>query len=211
MNTYEVRCLKVGFLATNCYILKNRVSGDAAVIDPGADGMYIKSVLRETDARLRLILLTYGHFDHILGLGELRRDGVITAIHEKDAKGLTERDLFSAMLEHDPRPFKAADFLFTDDGDYSLAGFDFYMFNTPGHTPGSVCYIFDDLLFTGDTLFCGGIGRTDFAGGSDADMQRSLERLAKMPGDYALYPGHEESGTLSDERRFNPYLTRFRK
>lgn len=211
MNSYIIRTIKVGFLATNCYILKNPKNGDAVVIDPGADGILIKSTLREMNARLKLILLTHGHFDHILGLGELRRDGIITAIHGKDASHLTQRDMFSAMLEYDPRPFPPADFFFTDDGDYSLVGFDFTVLNTPGHTPGSCCFIFDDLMFTGDTLFCGGIGRTDFTGGSDEDMQSSLARLSKIPGDYAIYPGHDESSVLSDEKLFNPYLRRFRR
>ena len=211
MAHYELKTLKVGFLATNCYILKNRDTGAAVVIDPGADGTYIKSELREMDARLRLILLTHGHFDHILGLNELRRDGVVTAIHEKDAKGLTERDMFSSMLEHDPRPFAPAEVLFTDDKYYSLGGFDFYVMNTPGHTPGSVCYIFDDLMFTGDTLFSGGIGRTDFSGGSDIDMDKSLQRLVNLPGDFAIYPGHDESSVLSDEKKYNPYLVKFKK
>lgn len=211
MTDFELRTLKVGFLATNCYILRKRDNGATVVIDPGADGTYIKSVLREMDARLKLILLTHGHFDHILGLAELRREGVVTAIHEKDAKNLTERDMFSSMLENDPRPFAPAEILFTEDKNYSISGFDFYVMNTPGHTPGSVCYVFDDLMFTGDTLFCGGIGRTDFSGGSDADMDKSLERLVKLPGDFAIYPGHDESGVLSDEKKYNPYLAKYKK
>ena len=85
------------------------------------------------------------------------------------------------------------------------------MLNTPGHTPGSSCFIFDDLMFTGDTLFNGGIGRTDFAGGSDEDMQNSLNRLSKLPGDYAVYPGHDENSVLSDEKLYNPYLRKFRR
>lgn len=211
MNSYILKTIKVGFLATNCYILKNPKNGNAVVIDPGADGIHIKSILREMDARLRLILLTHGHFDHILGLAELRRDGIITAIHKKDAKHLTEKDLFSAMLDYDPRPFAPADFLFTDEGDYNLAGFDFTVLNTPGHTPGSCCFIFDDLMFTGDTLFRGGIGRTDFTGGSVEDMQSTLARLSKLPGDFAVYPGHDESSSLSDEKLYNPYLRKFKR
>ena len=211
MSNYHIKKLKVGFLKTNCYILHDIETGNAAVIDPGDNGVCIKSVLRDMGAKCTLILLTHGHFDHILGLGDLRRENTIVAIHKKDAGSLTARDLFSPMLEHDPRPFDPADFLFDNEDTYSIGGFEFYVMNTPGHTKGSVCYIFDDLMFCGDTLFRGGIGRTDFTGGSDDDMEKSLERLYKLPGDYALYPGHDDNSVLSDERKFNPYMEKFRR
>ncbi|OGO90713.1 MAG: hypothetical protein A2Y17_03130 [Clostridiales bacterium GWF2_38_85] len=210
MINYKLKTLKVGFLKTNCYIFQDNDTGNAMVIDPGDNGIYIKSILRDMDARCRLILLTHGHFDHILALGDIRRDNTIVAIHKKDADSLTARDLFSPMLDHDPRPFAPADFLFDADGVYNLAGFEFNVMNTPGHTPGSVCYIFDDLMFSGDTLFNGGVGRTDFKGGSDDDMKRSLERLYRLPGDFALYPGHDESSVLSDEKKYNLYFEQFR-
>lgn len=113
------------------------------------------------------------------------------------------------MVPHDPRPMRPAEFLFERDGKYKVDPFEFYVIHTPGHTAGSVCYIFEDCLFTGDTLFRGSIGTTMF-GGSDAEMHETLEALYRYPGDYGIYPGHGESTSLSDEKRDNPFFEPFR-
>ncbi|MBO4452311.1 MAG: MBL fold metallo-hydrolase [Clostridia bacterium] len=200
-----VKRVPVGALSTNCYIIKKPDSRDAAVIDPGGDLTVIQDALHRIDGVCRLILLTHGHFDHILAVGDLRGINVPVGIHERDAHMLTERDMFSAVIPYDPRPFEPAEVLFRKEGEYSVAGFDFYVVPTPGHTPGSVCYIFDGNMFTGDTLFKNSIGRTDL-GGNEDELQRSLRALRDMPGDYDVFPGHDEVTTLSDEKRRNPYL-----
>ncbi|MBR0231844.1 MAG: MBL fold metallo-hydrolase [Clostridia bacterium] len=206
MKDMILRRIPVGTLGTNCYVLKNPGSRDAIVIDPGADLTLIQDALHRMDAVCRLILLTHGHFDHILAVGDLRAPNrAPVCIHEADAHMLTERDMFSAVIPNDPRPFEPAEFLFKKEGSYTAAGFEFYVMPTPGHTPGSVCYIFDGLMFTGDTLFKNSIGRTDL-GGDEALLRRSLRALKNLPGDYDVYPGHDEPTTLSDERRNNPYL-----
>ncbi|MBO4278034.1 MAG: MBL fold metallo-hydrolase [Clostridia bacterium] len=206
MKDMILRRIPVGTLGTNCYVLKNPGTRDAIVIDPGADLTLIQDALFRMDAVCRLILLTHGHFDHILAVGDLRAPNhVPVCIHEADAHMLTERDMFSAVIPYDPRPFDPAEFLFSKEGSYTAAGFEFYVMPTPGHTPGSVCYIFDGLMFTGDTLFKNSIGRTDL-GGDEALLMRSLKALKNLPGDYDVYPGHDEPTTLSDERRNNPYL-----
>lgn len=206
MKDMILRRIPVGTLGTNCYVLKNPGSRDAIVIDPGADLTLIQDALHRMDAVCRLILLTHGHFDHILAVGDLRAPNhAPVCIHEADAHLLTERDMFSALIPSDPRPFDPAEFVFTKEGAYTAAGFEFYVMPTPGHTPGSVCYIFDGLMFTGDTLFRNSIGRTDL-GGDEEQLRRSLKALKNLPGDYDVYPGHDEPTTLSDERRNNPYL-----
>ena len=205
---YNVKCLTVGALNTNCYILKDDGSHAAVVIDPGADAILIKSELLNMDAYPSVILLTHGHFDHILALDELRTEKSTVCIHEKDAGLLQQSDLIPPnVLGYNPWPFKKADILFGDrDRHISIGEFKFEVIHTPGHTEGSVCYLFDDLLFTGDTLFHGGKGRTDFSGGDSEKMKKSLELLYNMPGDYAIYPGHDKASTLSEERLHNPYL-----
>lgn len=206
MRSYTVTTEKVGLMKANCYIIKSRESDNAVVVDPGGDEMHIKSVLRDMDAKCVLILLTHGHFDHILGVGGLRSTGCKVAIHSADAHYLTERDCFSSMIPYDPRPFEPADFVYESDGIYHAGEFEFSVIHTPGHTPGSVCFAFEDCLFTGDTLFKNAIGRTDFSDGSPDDMRASLAKLYRMPGDFVVYPGHDERSLLSDERDRNPFF-----
>ena len=142
MIDYIVTRLVVGGLDTNCYILKHRQSRAAAVIDPGGDLLVIKNALFEQEASLRLILLTHGHIDHILALEDLRTPNTIVCIHKNDAHMLVERDLFTSMVPHDPRPMRPAEFLFERDGKYKVDPFEFYVIHTPGHTAGSVCLYF---------------------------------------------------------------------
>ncbi len=130
------------------------------------------------------------------------------AFHRFDAHYLTEQDTFTSVLPYDPRPFAPADYLFDKEGRYNINGFEFTLLHTPGHTEGSVCYIFGDNMFTGDTLFKGTIGRTDFYGGNVRDMMNSLKRLKRYPGEFKVYPGHGDSTQLSYERQLNPYMQR---
>lgn len=162
------------------------------------------------NAKCRLILLTHGHFDHILAVGDLRSERAPVCIHREDAHYLTERDMFSPLIPYDPRPFDPADYVFDKEGSYTVAGFTFYVIPSPGHTKGGVCYLFEDNLFTGDTLFNGSIGTLDF-GGDESDMRASLKMLCNLPGDYTVYPGHNGKTTLSDEIATNPFLREFRR
>ncbi len=205
MKDMIVKRVPVGTLNTNCYIVKSPDSRDAIVIDPGSDLTVIQDALHRADAVCRLILLTHGHFDHILAVGDLRNVNIPVGIHKNDAHMLTERDMFSALIPYDPRPFEPAEYIFDKEGEYSVAGFDFYVIPTPGHTAGSVCYVFDGMMFTGDTLFRNSIGRTDL-GGDEGALLRSLKALKNLPGDYEIFPGHDRPSTLSEERRNNPYL-----
>ena len=190
----------------NCYLLVDEKTGESAIVDPAYYSEKIAESFKEAGmGKLKYILLTHGHFDHILAVGDLRGIKVPVAIHEADAHMLTERDMFSAIIPYDPRPFEPAEFTFSKEGQYSVAGFDFYVIPTPGHTKGSVCYVFDGMMFTGDTLFKNSIGRTDLGGDEEA-MMRSLRALRNLPGDYDIYPGHDSPTTLDDERRYNTYL-----
>ncbi|MBE6579282.1 MAG: MBL fold metallo-hydrolase [Ruminococcaceae bacterium] len=210
MSGYEIGRVAVGDLSTNCYVVKNKETGDACVIDPGDNLTLIQDLLHRMDTQCRLILLTHGHFDHILAVGDLRSERAPVCIHKSDAHMLTQRDMFSTLIPYDPRPFEAADYVFDKEGSYTVAGFTFYVIPSPGHTKGSVCYLFDDNLFTGDTLFKGGIGTLNF-GGDAGDMRSTLRMLCNLPGDYAVYPGHDERTTLSDEIAHNPFLQEFKR
>ena len=170
-----IKCLPVGHLMTNCYIVTDETTLECAVIDPRDESNTILYYLEDNHLTCRAILLTHGHYDHT---------GAVYAVHEETGT------------------------IFYKEGDEVKVGsLTFRVMETPGHTPGGVTLICGDALFTGDTLFAGSCGRTDFAGGSMEVELQSLAKIAALPGDYEVYPGHMDCSTLETERRFNPYLT----
>lgn len=209
MTGFDLYRVKVSPLDTNCYILKQKKTRNALVIDPGADYPKIKEKLDQLKATCRVILLTHGHFDHFFATDDLRNKLTKVAIYKDDEHNLYEKDVFATMVEYDPRPLYRADVVFDHEGRYSIDEFEFNVIHTPGHTKGSCVYVFEDCMFTGDTLFRGGAGTTLF-GGDEDELFRSLKRLYDYPGDYAVYPGHDSPTTLSDERASNPYMKRFK-
>lgn len=194
--------------AANCYILKDEKSGDALVVDPGAYSNRLEALLRQEGiTELRYILLTHGHFDHITGVGELQKNfaGKVV-IHKADESclwdGMQSLASYFGEIQHRDK----ADVLVCEGDELSFGDEKIRVMHTPGHTKGGVCYIIGDMLFSGDTLFKGSIGRTDFPSSDEGEMLDSLRRLAGLEGDYRVLPGHEEETTLSRERRFNPLL-----
>lgn len=200
----NIEAISVGMIDTNCYLLWDESAGNAAaIIDPGGDADRILQRIRERSLQPRMILLTHGHFDHVLAVPALLAayPGLSVHITEEDYPlAVTGGEFHYPMGEVDSVSFY-------DEGDTLLLGsLRIEVLRTPGHTPGGVVLRVADVLFTGDTLFAGSCGRTDFENGSAADLQRSLKRLADLDGDYTVYPGHMQSTTLAQERNCNPYF-----
>lgn len=190
-----ITTLPLGMLQTNCYILAE--NDRCLVIDPGDEAEKVLAFLDRQGLTLEAILLTHGHFDHV---------GAV-----KNLAAATDCRVF--LCQEDlalPGAMTAGPLFYTDfykEGDrLTLAGMTFEVLHTPGHTPGSVCLRFGEHLFSGDTLFAGSCGRTDFPGSSPAAMGRSLSRLAQLDEGLKVYPGHGESTTIGEEKRYNPYL-----
>ena len=205
----SVTRFEVGFLPTNCYAVKDLDSGDCFVVDPGFYDENLAKALQGAGVEtLRYILLTHGHYDHILGVRSLKdRFGGEVVIFESEAQFLAD-DSLSLM-----KPFcgllpkiRTADRLVRDGDSLPFGDGEIRVLHTPGHTSGSVCYLLGDLLFTGDTLFCESIGRTDLPTGDWRTLMRSVRRLAALDGDFKVLPGHMETSTLDSERKNNPYL-----
>ncbi len=192
----NIHTLTLGSFQTNCYILEE--NGRCAIIDPGYEPEKILAFLQETALRPEAVLLTHGHFDHV---------GAVEALLKA-----TGCDLYMHRADHSqPAIYKILYPLtgrlsptFVEEGDAVPMGLQ--VIETPGHTPGSVCYLAPGVIFTGDTLFCGSCGRTDLPGGNGRILKESLKRLAALEENFTLYPGHGESTDLAGEKRYNPYL-----
>ena len=197
----EIKVLPVGELSTNCYILEDTASKLAAVIDPGDEAGRILDQVKRDGVQVKYILLTHGHYDHTCAVPELHEalpDAEIY-IHQADSLGAGGR-LFPLASQIDT-------LLLYDEGDtLTLGELTIHVMNTPGHSLGSVVLRVNDVLFTGDTLFAGSMGRTDFPGGSTKKIMKSLKRLAELEGNFAVLPGHMETSNLETERQRNPYM-----
>lgn len=198
----KVKTIEVGTLDTNCYIVSD--GGDAVVIDPGADAERILKYIKRERLAVRYIMLTHGHFDHILAAPELKRaTSAAIVISPADADCLMSplRSLSTQLVE--PQECIEPDIIASDGSMFVCGRLIFRYMHTPGHTVGSSCIICGDTIFTGDTLFQGDCGRTDLPGGSYADILDSLRRISSLPGNYIIYPGHGNKTDLTREEEYN--------
>ena len=195
----NIKTIPVGQLETNCHVVVNEETLACVVIDPGDESNAIMDYIESNHLRCEAIMLTHGHFDHVGAVNEiLEQTGCALYINPRDEGYEVGK---SGMKFKMPEGGK-----YYDDGDIIVeAGLEFKVLATPGHTPGSVCLICGDALFTGDTLFRGSCGRTDLPGGSMREEMRSLKKICQLEGDYEVYPGHMDSSSLERERRFNHY------
>lgn len=205
---YQVLQIPAQGFASNCWLIYDPSSAEAAVIDPSASCEEILSSLRQRSLSLRWILLTHGHFDHIFSLDTLRgATGAPAALHAADAAALADPIAnVSALFLHENHLYRPAERLLGEGETIPLGQGALRVLHTPGHSPGSVCYEADGLLFTGDTLFDMGVGRTDLPGGDDVQLRRSLARLHRLPDELRIFPGHGGTSSLLEQKQFNVYL-----
>lgn len=196
----NIERIVVGPVSTNCYIVYDE-SGAAVVIDPGDDAPKLLSFIRERSLELKYILLTHGHFDHIMAVGDLKKaTGAELVIAAGDADYLRNPDISLATRVGKTHESIEPDRVAGDGDIFDAGGMSFKYLLTPGHTAGSAVILSGEAMFSGDTLFQGDCGRCDLPGGDYAEMLRSLKRLYDLPGDYKVYPGHDVSTTLAVER-----------
>lgn len=188
-------------IGTNTYLVSE--NGRGILIDVGSDGEDLYLYALKEGITLEAVLLTHGHFDHANGCAELQQKGIKIYIHEADAEKLYTYKGMAAFAGVKLNAFKADEFV--EDGEtLSLMGKKINVLHTPGHSKGSVCYVIDDSVFCGDTLFCGSYGRYDFYDGDLNELKNSAKKIFSLNGDYKLYPGHGEFSTLDEERKTNP-------
>ncbi len=203
----NLETLVVGPLQANCYLVGCPETREGFIIDPGGDASMILEAVERMELQARLILNTHGHVDHTAANAEVREaTGAELYIHEADRAMIERPDAEWAALVGGA-PACAPDATYAEGDVLQVGSLEVRVLHTPGHSAGSVCLSLGDLLFTGDTLFAGGIGRTDLPGGSMRELQGSLHRLlAEFASDTRIFPGHGPASTLSHEARTNPWL-----
>lgn len=200
----------MGAMGANCYLYACMESKKAALIDPGADGKRIYRWVLEKGLKVDYILLTHGHVDHIGAVDELREllGKVAVGIHAGDAGMFTDGKLNLSSYFGQGLVLQKADFLLQDGQELVIGNQILKVISTPGHSPGGVCFLSSEGLFSGDTLFAGSIGRTDFPGGSSEQLLKGIkEKLLILPEDTRVLPGHGEETTIGEEKRDNPFLS----
>lgn len=209
MKKVYIKTMVLGMVQTNCYIVKAPESKEVIIIDPADQADKIDNYLKENDLVCKKILLTHGHFDHIMAAHSLKclTDAPIYA-HENEVE-LLKNPHWNASAHMGKEISLEPDYFLKDKEEFQVAGLAWQVIYTPGHTEGGVCYYLkeDAVVFSGDTLFFESIGRTDFPTGNHQRLVESINnKLLVLADETEVYPGHGRPTTIGHERRFNPYL-----
>lgn len=201
----KIKRLPLESIAINCYLISTEKT--AIVIDPGFYSAEVEDFLKNNLSKERLILLTHCHFDHIGDADRLREvTNTKIAIGALDNDSLSnENKNLSNLFGVELKPF-SADITFDDGEVYSIGDIEIKVIHTPGHTLGGVCYLIDGVLFSGDTLFNGSIGRTDFPDGDFSTLKNSVNKIYQLPDDTKVYSGHGDVTTIGYEKKYNPFI-----
>lgn len=191
-------------LSVNTYVLIK--DGSAVIIDPSGRAQYLLDIVNRENAVLKAILLTHGHFDHIMAVDEILKSSPVPVyLHEADRAAMANED--PQVVYYFRRRYQfTADHAVEDGEKLNIDGMEFTVIHTPGHTAGSVCYMIGNLLFTGDTIFDGTVGRWDFPYGDKQALKTSVDKLLKLDPDLTVYPGHENSVRLGDDFKIGNLL-----
>lgn len=208
----KVHSYSLGIVETNCYIIEG--DEELLVIDPGDNGQFINERIKKFNKKLSGILLTHAHFDHIGGVDDVvNAHGVDVYVHKEEKSWLTD------TVKNGSKKFEAYQLppvvqhtipLVIGEGQHKIGEFEFEALHTPGHSPGSLSFVFGDFAVVGDTLFKGGIGRTDLYKGDTETLMSSIEdKLLELDPNTIIFPGHGPESTISEEEMTNPYLNGF--
>lgn len=204
----EIKRFTEGYIGANTYLVWDEESREACVIDVGNPPDNVKKIAAANDLKVKYIILTHAHYDHVLFLkGFLDAfPGAVSAIHPKDDEILGDPRLNCSLLFGSEEEFPRCELMLNEGDELKLGETMLKILNTPGHTEGSICLLSEGKLFSGDTLFYDSFGRTDLGRGDIKEMGKSLSRLFELPEDTVVYPGHGTRTTIGREKRENPFF-----
>ncbi len=203
-----IQCIPLGGMGANCYVVACQETKEALVIDPGGEPGPVVAYLEKNGLTAKYIVNTHGHIDHIMGNDQLKKaTGAKVMIHEADAEMLQNPQLNLSGFMGGAIKLAPADRLLTEGDTVEVGKISLEVLHTPGHTKGGICLAGNGVVFTGDTLFAGSIGRTDFPGGSFETLIKAIKtKILPLPDDTAVYPGHMQESTISQEKNYNQFL-----
>ena len=209
MEELKVGCIVLGILENNCYFVHREGETETIFVDPGSQGDKLFVKLREKGLEVKSILLTHGHFDHIMGVNEMREISGAKVYAMKAEEELLSDPVMNSSAKVGKSYTVKPDVLLNDGDTVELGSMKFKVIATPGHTIGGCCYYSeeDGVLFSGDTLFCESVGRTDFDTGDVRALKQSLKKLMELPDEVKVYPGHNDFTTIGHERLYNPFIS----
>jgi len=203
----EIETLVVGALQSNCYIIWDEKNLDAMVVDPGDEPERITGVIDTKKLKVRFIVCTHGHFDHLGGVAALKgRTGAQIVLHRDDIEIYRNSRKHAASWGYEITQPPEPDMFVREGDELPLGGQKFIVLSTPGHSPGGICLYDAGVLVTGDTVFAGSVGRTDLYGGDMEDLKKSFARIISLPPETRILPGHGSPSTVGEERSMNFFI-----
>lgn len=209
MKNLDLQKCILGSVYTNCYFLRNKETNEVIIVDPADCPDKIEAKILQMNAKPAAILLTHGHFDHIMAAQAVKEKYGISIYACREEEEMLKSPAWNLSVHYGNSCSFAADVCLEDLQVFEAAGFSIQMIHTPGHTPGSCCYYLKDeeILLSGDTIFHGSVGRTDLPGGSSGQIINSLHKLlSSLPEETEVFPGHDASTSIGYEKRYNPFV-----
>lgn len=201
-----IKNIVVGPLQVNCFIIADETSKKAVVIDPGDEPDRIMEIIKKNNLSVECIICTHGHFDHVGAVSELKQEtGAEVLIHKEELEIYNAAKDMAAFWGYDFDPLPEPDKLLKNGDDIEIGGLRFNILHTAGHSPGGICLYGEGIVITGDTLFAGSVGRTDFYGGDMNKLKESFKRLMSLPENTRVLPGHGPETTIGHEKRENSF------